>query len=390
MAEASISVDQDQFSCPVCLALLKDPVATPCGHNFCTLCINGCWDQEDQRGVYSCPQCRETFTPRPVLRRNTMLAEVVEELKKTEVQAASPAHCYAGPGDVECDSCTGRKLKAIKSCLVCLASYCEAHLKPHYQSPAFKKHKLVKASRQLQEKICPQHDKLIEIYCRTDHSCICHLCTKYEHKGHDTVAAAAERPEKQIEAEADLHKKDADSNHLLGGDETTEATLTEAEAEAIEYLMLVINNIEAELLENERLEKAAAEAEAQAIQDQMNILLDEVDESVENRLAGDETTEVLLTEAEVEALKNMMLEFIDDLEAELLGRDVMSAADEVEASTHTLQTHLDETHPANDQPLAEIETTKKDSPENVTKKDQAKKKTRRGTRGKGRKINYKK
>ncbi|KAL7888973.1 hypothetical protein AOLI_G00039470 [Acnodon oligacanthus] len=194
----------------------------------------------------------------------------------------------------------------------------------------------------------------------------------------------------EIEAEADLHKKDADSNHLLGGDETTEATLTEAEAEAIEYLMLVINNIEAELLENERLEKAAAEAEAQAIQDQMNILLDEADESVQNRLAGDETTEVLLTEAEVEALKNMMLEFIDDLEAELLGRDVMSAADEVEASTHTLQTHLDETHPANDQPLAEIETTKKDSPENVTKKDQAKKKTRRGTRGKGRKINYKK
>ncbi|KAL7888816.1 hypothetical protein AOLI_G00037900 [Acnodon oligacanthus] len=68
----------------------------------------------------------------------------------------------------------------------------------------------------------------------------------------------------------------------------------------------------------------------------------------------------------------------------------MSAADEVEASTLNLQTHLDETDPANDQPLAEIETLKKDSPENETKKDQQKKKTRRGTRGKGRKIHYKK
>ncbi|KAL7888824.1 hypothetical protein AOLI_G00037980 [Acnodon oligacanthus] len=68
-------------------------------------------------------------------------------------------------------------------------------------------------------------------------------------------------------------------------------------------------------------------------------------------LAGDETTEILLTEAEVEALKNLMLEYIDGLEAELLGRDVMSAADEVEASTLNLQTHLDETDPANDQPL---------------------------------------
>ncbi|KAL6485601.1 hypothetical protein MHYP_G00049930 [Metynnis hypsauchen] len=196
---ASISVDQHQFSCPVCLDLLKDPVATPCGHSYCMVCINGCWDQEDQRGVYSCPQCRETFTPRPVLRRNTMLAEVVEKLKKTELQAASPAHCYAGPGDVECDFCTGRKRKAIKSCLVCLASYCEAHLKPHYQSPAFKKHKLVEASKRLQEKICPQHDKLIEIFCRTDQQMVCYLCTMDEHMGHSTVAVVAERKDKQNE-----------------------------------------------------------------------------------------------------------------------------------------------------------------------------------------------
>ncbi|XP_036438483.1 E3 ubiquitin/ISG15 ligase TRIM25-like [Colossoma macropomum] len=199
MAEASISVDQDQFSCPVCLDLLKDPVAIPCGHSFCMVCINDYWDQDDQRGIYSCPQCRETFTPRPVLRRNNIIAEVVEKLKKTELRAASPAHCYAGPGDVECDFCTGRKLKAIKSCLVCLVSLCEIHLKPHLQLPALESHKLVIASPRLREKICSQQNKLIEIYCRTDQRYICYLCMMHEHKGHDTVAAVAERADKQIQ-----------------------------------------------------------------------------------------------------------------------------------------------------------------------------------------------
>ncbi|XP_058249461.1 tripartite motif-containing protein 16-like [Hemibagrus wyckioides] len=208
MAESSISVDfsVDQFICPVCLDLLKDPVTIPCGHSFCKVCINGCWDQEDQKGVYSCPQCRDTFTPRPVLRRNNMLAEVVEKLKKTEVQAASPAHCYTGPGDVECDFCTGRKHKAVKSCLTCLASFCETHLKPHYEVPALKKHTLSEASANLQEKICSEHDEVLKIYCRTDQRCICSLCMLDKHKGHDAVSVAAGRAEKQSELKEDQMK----------------------------------------------------------------------------------------------------------------------------------------------------------------------------------------
>ncbi|XP_061112733.1 E3 ubiquitin/ISG15 ligase TRIM25-like isoform X2 [Conger conger] len=197
MAEGGVLLDQDQFSCSICLDLLKDPVAIPCGHSYCMGCIKDYWVQNDQTGVYSCPQCRETFTPRPVLRKNTMLAEVVEKLKKTGLQAAPPAHCFTGPGDVVCDVCTGEKGKAVKSCLVCLASYCETHLKLHDELHPGKRHKLTDASGNLQEKICSRHDKLLEIYCRTDQQCICYLCTMYEHSDHKTVSAAAEWTEKQ-------------------------------------------------------------------------------------------------------------------------------------------------------------------------------------------------
>ncbi|XP_041099744.1 tripartite motif-containing protein 16-like [Polyodon spathula] len=187
---------EDRFSCSVCLELLKDPVAIPCGHSYCMGCIKNCWDQTDHTGVYSCPQCRETFTPRPVLRRNTMLAEVVEELKKTGLNPP-PAQSYAGPGDVPCDFCTGRKFKAVKSCLTCLASYCETHVKPHYEGAAFKRHKLVNATGNLEQKLCAEHQKVLEVFCRTDQMCICLLCTQDKHKSHDTVSAETERTGKQ-------------------------------------------------------------------------------------------------------------------------------------------------------------------------------------------------
>lgn len=149
--------------------------------------------------TYSCPQCRQTFSPRPVLKRNTLLADLLEEHKRTTGQSkAAAGDTYAAPGDVQCDACTGRKRKASMFCLVCLASYCETHLKPHFEVPPLMKHNLIQASARIKDSICGRHDKLLEVYCHTDQQYLCLLCVMDEHKGHDTVAVAAEKCEMQV------------------------------------------------------------------------------------------------------------------------------------------------------------------------------------------------
>ncbi|XP_051534576.1 uncharacterized protein si:ch211-281l24.3 isoform X20 [Myxocyprinus asiaticus] len=134
---------EDHYRCSVCTEVFKDPVSIPCGHSYCKHCIEIYWSKPTQAGCYACPQCRKRFRNRPVLYVNVALAKVIEELKQAGFSPALPAHCYAGPDDVPCDICTGMKLRAVKSCLTCTASFCETHIRQHYTVPALQRHNLV-------------------------------------------------------------------------------------------------------------------------------------------------------------------------------------------------------------------------------------------------------
>ncbi|XP_061784260.1 E3 ubiquitin-protein ligase TRIM47-like isoform X2 [Nerophis lumbriciformis] len=189
MAHGGVVLDKDQFDCAVCLDVLKEPVTIPCGHSFCLDCISSCWDNDSN---VKCPQCRQTFNPRPVLGRNILLDDMVGRFKQ-----AVAGRTLAEEDDVECDLCPERKYKADKSCVECLASFCDLHIQPHCQSNEFKTHTLITASKRVQECVCGQHNRLLEIYCRTDKQCICPLCVIDQHKGHDVVMVEVERQEQQ-------------------------------------------------------------------------------------------------------------------------------------------------------------------------------------------------
>ncbi|KAM9826870.1 uncharacterized protein ACB057_013595 [Neosynchiropus ocellatus] len=294
------------LSCSICLELLKDPVTLPCGHSFCQVCVEGYWDSEDERNIYQCPQCRRTFTPRPLLQKNIMLAELVEELKKTGLQAADL--CYAGPEDVACDSCTGRKLKALKSCLVCLTSYCEQHLQPHLEAPAFRRHKLVHPSKQLQEIICSQHDKVKEIFCRTDQQVICALCAVDQHKDHHIVSAAAERREREKEVDQSrgriqqsIQEREEEVKLLQQEQKTISDSADKAVKDSQETLQQLIQNLQRSMSDVEQRIRSRQETEAARVRGLQEQLEQEI---AELKKRDDELQQLSLTDSHLVFLQN--------------------------------------------------------------------------------------
>ncbi|KPP66908.1 GTPase IMAP family member 4-like [Scleropages formosus] len=55
-------------------------------------------------------------------------------------------------GDVACDACTEKMERAVKFCLTCSVSYCEAHVRQHYTVPALQRHVLEEPRKHKEER----------------------------------------------------------------------------------------------------------------------------------------------------------------------------------------------------------------------------------------------
>lgn len=120
-----------------------------------------------------------------------------EEKKEEEVKEEEVKEEPLGPDDVVCDSCIETPCRAIKSCLTCLVSYCEPHLRPHLENPKFQNHRLVEPLRDIERRTCESHNWPLELFCSADACCVCQDCVSEEHRGHNvtTVLEARRRIE---------------------------------------------------------------------------------------------------------------------------------------------------------------------------------------------------
>ena len=102
------------------------------------------------------------------------------------------------PQDVLCDSCMDSPGKALKSCLTCLVSYCQAHLRPHLENAKFQNHRLVDPLHDIDCRTCEVHQLPVERFCLMDGCCVCADCEKQEHEGHTAASVGEARAQIEV------------------------------------------------------------------------------------------------------------------------------------------------------------------------------------------------
>ncbi|KAM4595570.1 E3 ubiquitin/ISG15 ligase TRIM25-like isoform 3-T3 [Fundulus diaphanus] len=342
MAQANISVTESQFRCPICLDILRDPVSIPCGHTYCMLCISNYWDQAEP-ARFSCPQCRDVFSPRPVLRRNTVLAEVVDKLQLSEM-VQEPELYLGGAGEVACDFCPAEsKLRAGKSCLVCLASFCDLHVLPHRQVGPLRRHKLVDAVERLAERLCAQHRLGLEpagsgAEAEAEWSGDCLLCEADQEEERRADAQKARRQlqlqESQRMVQGRIRTGERDQEELQQSLESLKASSSAVMEESEALFAEIAHRLEKTKAEVQVLLVAKGRAAVGRVERDMELLEKDLEEL---RKRDEEISQLLLTEDNVrlsQAAPLLCIPLVADQHSRTFSRPTEAFSDARKALSH--------------------------------------------------------
>ncbi|XP_032929415.1 E3 ubiquitin/ISG15 ligase TRIM25-like, partial [Catharus ustulatus] len=216
-----------ELTCPICLGVYQEPVSLACGHNFCRPCIEEVLGmQQNSQGLSTCPTCRARLGPGMNLQKNFKLANIVEVFQATasKGQQAGKESLQQGKGStkgrtgvVPCEHCLDGSQPAVKTCLVCEASLCQAHLSKHNATDFHQEHVLVEVGAgKEEERRCRDHGKLLECYCLGEEMCICVLCSiAGAHKGHEVITMKEARDKELVKLSDTMTELQESRNYLV-------------------------------------------------------------------------------------------------------------------------------------------------------------------------------
>uniref|UniRef100_A0A8C7SJG7 Bloodthirsty-related gene family, member 1 n=1 Tax=Oncorhynchus mykiss TaxID=8022 RepID=A0A8C7SJG7_ONCMY len=227
-------LSEDQFICSICLDVFTNPVSTPCGHSYCLDCISTYWDGGGGKTCV-CPLCKESFRKRPELHINRTLKEITEQFKKMADGLDRGAMVFEGgiesqgwggggnegvsygverppvpprppgmgvmPGDLLLEMKTRFQRPSNSRTPPPV-------LHPHPPSPFSSNTTTLSppappvvprrytlsgpADSFTDAPLCPEHQRGLEFFCRTDQTCGCAVCMEGEHHGHQVIPAKRE------------------------------------------------------------------------------------------------------------------------------------------------------------------------------------------------------
>ncbi|XP_058266445.1 tripartite motif-containing protein 16 isoform X2 [Hemibagrus wyckioides] len=316
MATSSRPTSRKSPKCCLCLTRSENVITLPCAHDYCRTCSSGLMSTYERTGWNSCPECSQTFYTEPDGHVDKVRDELVkidlcsetsedtlagasvsistkpdrdstvDKLKKTALHAQESCSSYTqtransitGPEDVPCDACAESRQKALKSCLVCQASYCDTHLQLHNDLHARAGHILVDATNQLQAMTCSVHGKVLDVYCRKEKRRICYMCVLEDHKGHDVVAAGQAEREVLRKSKLMITGQEKQLKELRLAKNTLRyiAKATEEESELL--FTELIHSIKSSQSEMKLLIRAQERAELNRIEELMEQVEEEITE----------------------------------------------------------------------------------------------------------------
>ncbi|XP_023134696.2 tripartite motif-containing protein 16-like [Amphiprion ocellaris] len=245
MTEPHTPVKMNHLCCSICSEFFRNPATIPCGHNFCMLCIQSCWDNhETNNRLCSCPECDRTFPSRPQLIKNTTLAEIVRDKDRRDSKKRQRS---------------GESQQELK--------------RPR------------RSTETSRSTLCLKHKKPLDVYCCTDEQIICSQCTSAQHQGHRIGLVIEERRRKQEE----LRSMQTKIKQILQKQETKRENMSkmfqQIEDEAMQtvddcesIIVGVIDSLQKHFLSVKRLITAQGEAAAAQVHDSLRNLKVKVEE----------------------------------------------------------------------------------------------------------------